>query len=319
MLQALLRALDRLRNIMQTYTDFLMGLQTSELSPYSIEQQYNSAQAEYQRLLALAQAGNLDAIEALPGAAQTYLELAAQMFGTASAGYNEIFQGINNDMHGIMDGIQDILDAVPSQYQPIEQRLDTISEILANMYLLWMNFDTGSGGIGGGSGGGGNPPTTAGNSMQSLMTFIGNLTGGLSNSERSGLEDLITQYLSNDGVIDNLERESILGNIQRLMEEGTITAAQAAAIMSAIGHLPYVITSPAPVPGGTPPPPEPGPTVGSFYGGSSNAAVLQTNKHLQALVDIQAKALRDSANDRYRKPKFGYAGYAGGNSASRRS
>jgi len=318
MLQALLRALDRLRNIMQTYTDFLMGLQTSELSPYSIEQQYNSAQAEYQRLLALAQAGNLDAIEALPGAAQTYLELAAQMFGTASAGYNEIFQGINNDMHGIMDGIQDILDAVPSQYQPIEQRLDTIAEILANMYLLWMNFDTGTGGNGG-SGGNHHPPTTT-NPMQSLMQYIADLTGGLTVDERTGLEDLITRYLSNDGVIDNLERESILGNIQRLMEEGTITAAQAAAIMSAIGHLPYVITSPQPVPGGTPPPtPEPGPTVGSFYGGSSNAAVSQTNKHLQALVDIQAKALRDSANDRYRKPKFGYAGYAGGNSASRRS
>ena len=318
MLQALLRALDRLRNVMQTYTDFLMGLQTSELSPYSIEQQYNSAQAEYQRLLALAQAGNLDAIEALPGAAQTYLELAAQMFGTASAGYNEIFQGINNDMRGIMDGIQDILDAVPSQYQPIEQRLDTIAEILANMYLLWMNFDTGTGGNGG-SGGNNHPPTTT-NPMQSLMQYIADLTGGLTVDERTGLEDLITRYLSNDGVIDSLERESILGNIQRLMEEGTITAAQAAAIMSAIGHLPYVITSPAPVPGGTPPPtPGPGPTVGSFYGGSSNAAVLQTNKHLQALVDIQAKALRDSANDRYRKPKFGYAGYAGGNSASRRS
>ena len=57
----------------------------------------------------------------------------------------------------------------------------------------------------------------------------------------------------------------------------------------------------------------------NFSGGSSNSAVMQTNKHLQALVDIQAKALRDSANDRYRKPKFGYAGYAGGNSASRRS
>jgi hypothetical protein len=46
--------------------------------------------------------------------------------------------------------------------------------------------------------------------------------------------------------------------------------------------------------------------------------LAETNRHLQVIAAQQARAAKQQASDRYRKPKLSYAGYAGGRSAGER-
>lgn len=296
LLQQLLRALDRLRAVVQTYTDFLLDLQTSELSPYSIETQYGMAEAEYQRLLALAQAGDINAMEALPAAAQSYLELASQMFGTASAGYNEIFQGINLDMTEIMGSLQDILDAVPSQYRPIEERLDTTNEILANMYLLQLQ-------LGGGGGGGGNGTMSTTNLRDAIDYF-----GDMSDADSGALNDLINR-INADGEISNLEMESFVRQLERYTG-ATLTNGQIAALRRLLEALPWVGSTPPATGGGGDP--------DTGTGGGGNVQTLaaaggasQSAGYLKLIADLTAKGIREAKSDRMKRPSLSHAGYAG--------
>jgi len=318
-LQALLRALDRLRNILQTYTDFLKDLQTSELSPYSISDQYDMAQAEYERLLALAQAGDLNAMEQLPAAAQSYLDLASQMFGTASAGYSDIFNTINEDMTAIMGSIQDILDQVPSQYQPIEQRLDTIAEILDNMYLLWMNFDTTGSGTGGG--GGFTPPGTPTQTPRTLQEVFEayNLDWSQLNGTELGDLTSIVQSILEDSQVSISEMSDFVSTMENMlgMTPGSMTAAQIAALRTWLfqqvgnnangpenqGAAANNQASQSSAVGGTP----------SI---STNNHAARMNRNLELIAELTAKGLRESSSDRNRKPKLSYAGYTGGRNSS---
>lgn len=322
MLQALLRALDRLRNILQSYTDFLKGLQNSDLSPYSIEQQYNTAQSEYERLLALAQAGDLNAMELLPEAAQTYLELAEQMFGTSSAGYNDIFQQINADMTEIMGSIQDILDQVPSQYQPIEQKLDTIAEILDNMYLLWMNFDAGDTG---GGGGGWTPPGPAPTAPRTLQEFFEayNLDWSqLSNGELMDVMNSVQSILA-DNQVSNVEMSDFVAAMEAMlgMDAGSMTQAQINALRTwlyqQVGNMDSNGGNNNAQGGDNS---QNNATGGNKSGASlSNNYAAQMNKNLEIIASLTAKGLRDSSSERYKKPRLTYAGYVGSRSKPMRA
>ena len=100
----LLAALDRLRSAIDRLREFQESMnQDTSISPLTLEQRFADAQAHYQDILAQAQAGNVDAIEALPDVAQQYLELAAQLYGTAGAGYGEIFQSVYDAVGAIVD------------------------------------------------------------------------------------------------------------------------------------------------------------------------------------------------------------------------
>ncbi len=312
MQQQLLRALDRLRAVLQTYTDFLRDLQTSELSPYSIEDQYGTAQAEYLRLLALAQAGNLEAMEALPNAAQTYLELAAQMFGTGSAGYQEIFQGINSEMTDIMGGIQDILDAVPSQYRPMEERLDTIAEILSSMYLLQLTFGDGYGGGSGSGGGSSNDPNFGSEELWALMRSM----GSLSMAETSDLERDIARYLR-DGNLSAGELSSFVSTMENYlgMTPGAMTPDQIEALrLLLLGSLGNA--------GGNSSSSAASPDSGQSNNKNSTPSLSTQQaviiQQLEMIAHLTAKSIREAKADRMKRPSFSPSGYTGGSAKFRR-
>lgn len=251
-------------------------------------------------------------MEALPNAAQTYLELAAQMFGTGSAGYQEIFQGINSEMTEIMGSIQDILDAVPSQYRPMEEKLDMIAEILSSMYLLQLTF---GGGAGGGTGGGGsnnNDPNFGSEELWALMRSMGTL----SMAETSDLERDIARYLR-DGSLSAGELSSFVSTMENYlgMTPGAMTPDQIEALrLLLLGSL------------------------GNAGGNSSNSAAspdsgqsgnknstpsLSTQQaviiqQLEMIAHLTAKGIREAKADRMKRPSFSLSGYTGGSAKFRR-
>jgi len=143
--QALREALDRLRSAVETLTQWQKGLTLSASSPLTTNQQYQEAQRQYMALLAAAQGGDIDAMAQLAEAAQTYLDLAAEMFGTSGAGYAAIFDAVSQQVAAIAAMGQQILDSVPPQMAGTEDRLDTIADILRVMAGLGAG-GTGTGG-----------------------------------------------------------------------------------------------------------------------------------------------------------------------------
>jgi hypothetical protein len=88
--------------LLQQLDQFIQGLMTGPLSPLSPREQMEAAQAEYERLLALAQAGDLDALAQLQGAAQTYLQLAQGFFGGVGE-YEAIFGSVTTALQALVD------------------------------------------------------------------------------------------------------------------------------------------------------------------------------------------------------------------------
>jgi hypothetical protein len=130
----LARAMDRLRNAIENLREFQEGLTTSELSPLTIEQQYAEAMAQYQSVLDAAMSGDVEAIENLPGAAQTLLELAQQMFDPSGAGYASIFQMIQDQIEAVLGVGQGILNGNPvNPNEGVEDRLDGIYDVLVDI------------------------------------------------------------------------------------------------------------------------------------------------------------------------------------------
>jgi hypothetical protein len=124
------RALDRLRSAINALREFNEGLTQGNLTPLSIADQFAEAQANYQAVLAAAMAGDIGAIESLPEAAQAFLELAAQMFGTGGLGYQNLFNTLRENLDDVVGSGEALLNALPQEFQEVVDRLDTISEIL---------------------------------------------------------------------------------------------------------------------------------------------------------------------------------------------
>lgn len=101
--QAYAAALARLREeFLQGLRDFYEGMLIGPESPLSVNQQFEQARANFQRLLAAVQGGDLSQAGALQQAAAQYQSLAAQMYGTSTAGYAAIFQQIRDAIAGIL-------------------------------------------------------------------------------------------------------------------------------------------------------------------------------------------------------------------------
>lgn len=101
--QAYANALAHLREeFLSGIREFYDSMLTGPGSPLTTEQKFNQARANYQRLLALVQGGDLSQADALRQAAAEFQSLAAQMFGTSTGGYSAIFDQIRTDLAALL-------------------------------------------------------------------------------------------------------------------------------------------------------------------------------------------------------------------------
>jgi hypothetical protein len=101
--QAYADALARLREqFLAGLRDFYEQITTGSLSGGSVRTQYEAARANYQRLLALVQGGDLSQADALQRAAEQYLQLAGQMFDTSTLGYTNIRNQIRDQIAALL-------------------------------------------------------------------------------------------------------------------------------------------------------------------------------------------------------------------------
>lgn len=152
-------AIARLRNAIDALRESNENLLLSEVSPLSTADQFAEAERLYNETLAAAQGGDLQAIEDFASVRDQYLALAAAMYGTAGGGYQSIFQQSLQAGQDLATAGQAILDAIPPQMQGVEDRLDTIAEILAAIEAAQMPVVNPPGGAGDG------PPTPPGHPL----------------------------------------------------------------------------------------------------------------------------------------------------------
>lgn len=88
--------------LLQQLDQYVRSLGISALSPLNPTERLGEAQAEYQRLLALAQGGDLDALGQLQGAANAYLTEAQSYFGGVGA-YEGIFESVRDTLAALVD------------------------------------------------------------------------------------------------------------------------------------------------------------------------------------------------------------------------
>lgn len=87
--------------LLQQLDEFVRGLNIGALSPLTPQERLSDAQSEYERILALAQGGDLEALSQLQGAAQAYLQEAQGFFGGVGA-YPAIFEGVRDALAGLV-------------------------------------------------------------------------------------------------------------------------------------------------------------------------------------------------------------------------
>lgn len=101
-MQAYADALARLRNeFLEGLREFYDALKGGEFGGTTIAQQFQSAGARYQQLLGSVRGGDLSQADALRTAAQQFIELASQMFGTSTGGFLSIREQILRDLETI--------------------------------------------------------------------------------------------------------------------------------------------------------------------------------------------------------------------------
>jgi hypothetical protein len=88
--------------LLQQLDQYVRSLGISALSPLNPTERLGEAQAEYQRLLALAQGGDLDALGQLQGAANAYLTEAQSYFGGVGA-YEGIFESVRDTLAALVE------------------------------------------------------------------------------------------------------------------------------------------------------------------------------------------------------------------------
>lgn len=81
---------------------FVRGLGISALSPLTPREQLQESEAEYMRLLALAQAGDMDALAQLQAAASNYLGQAQSYYGGVGP-YQEIFELVRGQLGALVE------------------------------------------------------------------------------------------------------------------------------------------------------------------------------------------------------------------------
>lgn len=191
LLDALNKALDRLRNAVENLQKSNEALLLSDKSPLTLQDQFSEAQRRYNETLAAARNGDVTAIENFAGVRDQYLALAQQMFGTAGAGYQSIFQQSLQAGQDLAAAGQAILDAIPPQMQGTEIRLDNIADILRLMASQMGVHPTWNPGTGG----------TAPNAPGPVIGRLANVTFGNFNGRNNSDPNVVSQLQT---VNDNL-------------------------------------------------------------------------------------------------------------------
>lgn len=89
-----------LERLQKSIQDFIKGLLIGDLSPLTPQQKLAEAKAQYEKDLALAQGGDLEAMGRLTQDAQAYLDLARQFYASSPM-YTEIFNSIVDQLKAI--------------------------------------------------------------------------------------------------------------------------------------------------------------------------------------------------------------------------
>lgn len=181
-------SMDALRRAIEKLRDYYMSLlQDESVSPLSLGERFQIAAQQYQDLLAdiAAAQGDPEAlaplIDQLPGVAQQYLELAAQMYGTAGGGYQAIFASVIAAIEGILGQYEE-----PGEWYWLQNSMSTVTQKLSASTGYLLEIRNAIGGWGGG--GGGHVPLTGG-----IEGMVGLTHGAAANvdiaSQISGLRE----------------------------------------------------------------------------------------------------------------------------------
>jgi hypothetical protein len=204
--QALISALDRLRNALDKYKEFREDLATGPLSGDTLQQRTAAMRGQYEAMLAAAQGGNIEAIENLPGMARDYLELLGQFIDPSSSQYQAIKEMILGQLGGIEGAIEGLLGGRPSQNEGVETRLDTIAEIMREWVALW----------------GGNPTWNPGGGVGSISPFGRRSGFGYSPSGQQGIDGTAGEVRVRDEVAREEGRRTnlALAQVQAKLDAG---------------------------------------------------------------------------------------------------
>jgi hypothetical protein len=129
---------------------FRTSLLTSDLSPLNPLGKITEAQSLFNETLKKAQAGDIAAINALPGVGQSLLGLGRQYYASGS-GYQDLFRGVNEGLGTVLSAnsggrdlamvfqtsTQDIVDAQNATIQELGAKLDDLKKEMRNLVLAY--------------------------------------------------------------------------------------------------------------------------------------------------------------------------------------
>lgn len=125
------------QQFLQPLVDFQEQAKTGALSTSSLQEKYAGSRAKFFDLVERARAGDQDAIQALAGASQDYLQLAQQMFGTTDA-YKRIFDEVMSLIDGILsddDLMRKVIDEQHDEMMMLLELNGTTAHELAQMQV----------------------------------------------------------------------------------------------------------------------------------------------------------------------------------------
>lgn len=186
-IDGVISSLEDLRKAQERIAEYAQGLITGNLSPLSPSAQLVASQAEFQRLLAAANAGDASAMEKLTSASTDYLS-AAQQYFASSPQYAAIFDQVYNQLLALSQ--KEFEDPLIGVIEAEVQRL--IDAINAGFLLIHGDGEEPGapvipdvpsvpGGGGGGSFGGGGSGYGGGGNNSDLVNLLAERFDGLQN------------------------------------------------------------------------------------------------------------------------------------------
>lgn len=93
---------DAFKDALKGVQAFYNSLTSGSNAQLTIEQQYQQAQLEYQRLLAEVLSGDYSELDKLDSSAQNFIDLVGQMFGTSTGGFQDIRKQILDQLRQVL-------------------------------------------------------------------------------------------------------------------------------------------------------------------------------------------------------------------------
>ena len=126
------KTVEELRSVVTSLSDYRQSLLTSNLSTLSPVQQLEAARGEFLKLAGQAYGGSITAGQALPGAAQTFLE-ASRGVNASGAGYQSDWAAVHNVLYTVegrfgtqLSVEEQMLSALQTQVGQLESQIDEL-------------------------------------------------------------------------------------------------------------------------------------------------------------------------------------------------